>query len=170
MIKVAPRVLYMWDAHLVKFKAGLGSGTNNIAELMAVKLPLMFESKKGAHVLQIFGDSLVLIKWTNEVNDLTTTISGPYMRRYNLIGLHLMFFLKWCVQKKEHGCWWLIKSWAMGIHHRPMHSSILNQKNLPFLNTEIILSAFVIYNISAGCADKIEKTPIRCYCICCCKL
>jgi len=58
--------------------------TNNIAELMAVKLPLMFESKKGAHVLQIFGDSLVLIKWTNEVNDLNNYNLRPIYEEIQL--------------------------------------------------------------------------------------
>jgi ribonuclease HI len=41
----------------------LGQGSNNYAELMALKLLLSFAGEKGITKLQIFGDSLVIINW-----------------------------------------------------------------------------------------------------------
>eukprot|EP01018_Ginkgo_biloba_P002192 Gb_33330 [translate_table: standard] len=51
------------DSHLFKFKAGLEIGTNNYAELLALKLLLKLATDKEVRSLQVFGDSLVIIKW-----------------------------------------------------------------------------------------------------------
>jgi hypothetical protein len=42
---------------------GLGPGTNNFVELMALKLLITFVGEKGILNLQIFGDSIVFINW-----------------------------------------------------------------------------------------------------------
>ena len=43
---------------------GLGIGTNNFAELLALNLLLQIAGEKGIHNLQIFGDSKNVINWT----------------------------------------------------------------------------------------------------------
>jgi hypothetical protein len=45
----------------LKFKAFMGRGSNNFAELMELKLSLLMDSEKGAQMIQVFGDSLVVI-------------------------------------------------------------------------------------------------------------
>jgi hypothetical protein len=56
-------VLYLSDSHFFKLKMGLGSGSNNYTELMALKLLLTFVEEKGIISLQIFEDSMVVINW-----------------------------------------------------------------------------------------------------------
>jgi ribonuclease HI len=46
-----------------KIKMGLRSGTNNFAELMSIKLLLLFSKEKKLTSLQVFGDSQVVVKW-----------------------------------------------------------------------------------------------------------
>jgi hypothetical protein len=41
-------VLYLFNDHILKFKDGLGRGTNNLAKLMASKLLKMLVVEKGA--------------------------------------------------------------------------------------------------------------------------
>lgn len=48
--------LYFSYSNYFFFKSVLGSGTNNYAELMALKLLLMFVIEKGARSLQVFSD------------------------------------------------------------------------------------------------------------------
>jgi ribonuclease HI len=60
-------VLYLSDNHFFKIKMGLGQGTNNYAELMALKLLLQFSGEKGVQSIQIFGDSMNVINWTSKV-------------------------------------------------------------------------------------------------------
>ena len=45
---------------------GLGSGTNNYVELMTLKLLLCFAIERNCKKIQIFGDSMVFIKWINK--------------------------------------------------------------------------------------------------------
>ena len=54
-------ILYLSDEHFFTFSAGLGLGTNNFAELLALKLLIILALKQGVHTLQIFGDSQLVI-------------------------------------------------------------------------------------------------------------
>jgi ribonuclease HI len=45
---------------------GLGSGTNNYVELMALKLLLLFTREKGIQQIHIFGDSMNVINWARK--------------------------------------------------------------------------------------------------------
>jgi hypothetical protein len=58
--------LYLSNKHLFKIKMGLGPGTNNYVELLALKLLLQFVGEKGVQNLQIFGDSKNVINWTRK--------------------------------------------------------------------------------------------------------
>jgi len=58
-------IIYLSENKHFSLKAGLGSDTNNFVELMALKLLLLFVIEKGIKMLQIYGDSLVVIIWAN---------------------------------------------------------------------------------------------------------
>ena len=59
-------LLYISYVHFFTFSAGLGLGTNNFAELMAIKLLITLALKHEIHTLQIFGDSQLVIKWVSD--------------------------------------------------------------------------------------------------------
>lgn len=50
----------------IKASVGLGSGSNNFAELAALKLLLCWLIQRNIPTIQIFGDSLNVIKWVND--------------------------------------------------------------------------------------------------------
>ena len=54
-------MMYISDDHFFSFKAGLGMGANNFAELCALKLLLIFARRNSLDKIQIFGDSQLLI-------------------------------------------------------------------------------------------------------------
>ena len=58
-------VLYLTDSHFFVMSLGLGGGTNNFAELMSLKLLMMFALEKGCTALNFLGDSLNVINWIN---------------------------------------------------------------------------------------------------------
>jgi ribonuclease HI len=45
----------------------LGQGTNNYAELLTLKLLLLFAKEKELLHLQIFGDSMISINWARKL-------------------------------------------------------------------------------------------------------
>jgi len=51
------------DSHFFVLSAGLGEGSNNFAELMSLKLLLIFAIEKGCKKLNVFGDSKNVINW-----------------------------------------------------------------------------------------------------------
>ena len=55
-------MLYLSD-HFFSFKVGLGVGTNNFAELCALKLLLLLARRNSLDKIQIFGDSQLVINW-----------------------------------------------------------------------------------------------------------
>jgi hypothetical protein len=59
-------VLYLSDSHFYKIKMGLGQGTNNYVELMALLLLLKFAREQGVHTIQLFGDSMNVINWSQK--------------------------------------------------------------------------------------------------------
>lgn len=48
---------------------GLGLGTNNYAENMALKLLLCFAKEKECKSIQVFGDSMNAINWINKIQN-----------------------------------------------------------------------------------------------------
>ena len=59
--------LYLMDDHYFLFSAGLGACANNFAELFTLKLLLIFALEKGCTVLQVFGDSMIILNWIKEL-------------------------------------------------------------------------------------------------------
>ena len=69
-------ILYLSDEHFFTFSAGLGLGTNNYAELLALKLLIILALKQGFQSLQIFGDSQLVINWVTgkfRINNIVLT-------------------------------------------------------------------------------------------------
>ena len=69
-------ILYLSDEHFFTFSAGLGLGTNNYAELLALKLLIILDLKQGVQSLQIFGDSQLVINWVTgkfRINNIVLT-------------------------------------------------------------------------------------------------
>ena len=58
-------VLFISEDHSFTFKAGLGFGTNNFAELIGLKLLLTLSLHHNYKQLQIFGDSELVINWAS---------------------------------------------------------------------------------------------------------
>ena len=56
-------ILYIKDDHYITFKAGLGIGTNNFAEICALKLLLSLVLGNQISKIMVFGDSLLVINW-----------------------------------------------------------------------------------------------------------
>ena len=54
-------ILYIKDDHYITFKAGLGIGTNNFAEIGALKLLLSLDLGNQISKIMVFGDSLSII-------------------------------------------------------------------------------------------------------------
>ena len=69
-------ILYLSDEHFFTFFAVLGMGTNNFAELSALKLLIILALKQGVKCLQIFGDSQLVINWVSgkyRINNILLT-------------------------------------------------------------------------------------------------
>ena len=58
-------VIFINDQHYFTFKAGLGSGSNNFAELLGLKLLLSLSLENNFKKLHIFGDSQLVINWVS---------------------------------------------------------------------------------------------------------
>jgi len=60
-------VLYLSDTHYFELICGLGEGNNNFAELLSLKILLIFAVEKGIVNLSVMGDSMNVVNWINEV-------------------------------------------------------------------------------------------------------
>ena len=58
-------MLFLSDVHFFSFKASLGLGTNNFAELCALKLLLFLARRNSLDKIQIFRDSQLVINWAS---------------------------------------------------------------------------------------------------------
>ena len=60
--------LYFSDTHYIHHKVGQEEGTNNYAEMTALKHLMQASIENGCRSLQIFGDSMNIINWENEIH------------------------------------------------------------------------------------------------------
>ena len=56
-------LLFLSDSHWFEISIGLGEGTNNYAELLSLKILLLFSVEKGCSKINFYGDSLNVINW-----------------------------------------------------------------------------------------------------------
>lgn len=59
-------IIHIIKSHSLKASVGLGNGSNNYIELSALKLLLCWLIHMNIFTVQIFGDSLNVIKWAND--------------------------------------------------------------------------------------------------------
>ena len=62
-------ILHLSESHFFTLSMGLGEGTNNFAELMSLKLLLIFALEKGCTSLNCFGDSMNVINWIKQTQE-----------------------------------------------------------------------------------------------------
>ena len=60
-------ILHMAENHSFELMVGLGEGGNNRAELLSLKILLIFATEKGCRNLKVFGDSLNVINWVMRI-------------------------------------------------------------------------------------------------------
>ena len=79
-------LIYFSDEHFVKFKDGLGFGTNNFAELIGLKMLVILD----LHItkLQVFGDSQMIKNWVTCLHRIHNVQLSPLLNeviRYSKI-------------------------------------------------------------------------------------
>jgi len=62
-------VLHLSASHFFILSMGLGAGSNNYAELLSLKLLLIFALEKGCLTLTCFGDSMNVINWVKRTQE-----------------------------------------------------------------------------------------------------
>ena len=91
-------VIYLSETHYLCFSMGCGSSSNARAELLALWVVLRVSHLMGLPMRSIFGDSMVIISWINELSalDLPTLIHWcediKYMKRLapQVIFMHIV--------------------------------------------------------------------------------
>ena len=63
-------ILFMDNAHCYFMKYGVGHGTNNHVEFLALWILLKVATKKQVRRLLVLGDSKLLMEWENERNQI----------------------------------------------------------------------------------------------------
>jgi len=77
--------IYLNPEHSFKASVGLGLGTNNYAELSALRLLLCWLIRKNIFAIQIFGDSLNVINWVNGSSSCHNQILKPLLEEIMLL-------------------------------------------------------------------------------------
>jgi len=78
-------VLHLSDTHSYTISMGLGEGSNNFAELMSLKLLLIFALEKGCTKITCFGDSLNVINWVNNTQECRNLRLGNLLAATRMI-------------------------------------------------------------------------------------
>ena len=60
-------ILHLGENQSFELITGLGEGSNNWAELLSLKLLLIFAAEKGCRTIKVFGDSLNVINWVKRI-------------------------------------------------------------------------------------------------------
>jgi len=73
--------IYLPDGHMYHYKVGLGSGTNNRAELLSLWSLLWLAKRLGCTELKVYGDSKAIIDWINQAASIrNTALNHWYLR------------------------------------------------------------------------------------------
>jgi len=120
-------------------RAGLGEGTNNYAEVMALKLIILLAAEMEIKNINIMGDSLVTIKWANKQSDCHIMRLRPIIEEIHQLS-SLFDHISFSHVYREHnehadqlskeavglilGRWqieYTSEQQAYGYYHRPFH-------------------------------------------------
>eukprot|EP00253_Pinus_taeda_P008165 PITA_08165 len=75
----AGMVIHLNESHSISASVGIGNGSNNFAELSVLKLLLCWLIQRHIFAIQIFGDSLNVIKWVNGINRCQNYMLRPLL-------------------------------------------------------------------------------------------
>lgn len=78
-------IIFLSEVHLINLKAGLGGGSHNYAELLALKLLMKLAAKKGVTRSHVFGDSLVVLNWMNGKFKMGNLVLSPIFEQMKII-------------------------------------------------------------------------------------
>ena len=62
-------ILFLSDHHFCELMVMLGEGRNNFAELLSLKIILIFATEKGCRTLNFCGDSMNVINWIKGIQN-----------------------------------------------------------------------------------------------------
>jgi len=80
-------VIHINDNRSLKASVGIGSGTNNFAELLSLKYLLCWLIHLGIGSVQIFGDSMNAINWFNNTQRCRSHVLIPILEEIQLLKL-----------------------------------------------------------------------------------
>jgi len=86
-------VLHLSASHYFTLSIGLGAGSNNYAELMSLKLLLIFGLEKGCTSITCFGDSLNVVNWIKRTQDCRNLRLGNLLSEIRMIILRYDNFI-----------------------------------------------------------------------------
>ena len=95
-------VLFLSDSHFFVISMGLGGGTNNFAEIMSLKLLLIFSLEKGCNKLNFMGDSLNVINWINQTQECRQLRLSHTLHSIRLLLQRLDSFSCWHVYRENN--------------------------------------------------------------------
>ena len=72
-------ILFMDNAHCYFMKYGVGHGTNNHVEFLALWILLKVATKKKERSIIVLGDFKLLMEWENERNQMRNMALAPIM-------------------------------------------------------------------------------------------
>lgn len=81
LVFIRASLVFIRDSHVISFKATVGEGSKNKAELYALWLLLKIAMKRGLNGLQVMGDSKLVVEWKNEISRLNNLIFVRIMDR-----------------------------------------------------------------------------------------
>jgi ribonuclease HI len=88
-------VLYLTNTHYFTLTMGLGSRTNNYAELMALKLLLTFSREREIDNIQLFGDSMVVLNWIRKSQACHNIRLAPLLDEvFTILNSYSQFFVR----------------------------------------------------------------------------
>ena len=76
-------IIYIFESHIVNFRAGLGHETNIFVEIMVLKLALILAAEKRTYHLQVSGDSMLVIKWITREYHMDNFLLQPILDEIN---------------------------------------------------------------------------------------
>ena len=73
-------ILHVSDNHFFELIVGLGEGSNNFAEIMSLKILLVFAAEKGCRAINFMGDSMNVINWIKGIQQCRILILDNVLR------------------------------------------------------------------------------------------
>ena len=95
-------ILYLSDSHFYTLTMGMGAGTNNFAEILSLKLLLIFAVEKGIKRLTVLGDSMNVVNWTKQTQACRNVRLANILLSIETIIQTFDFFSCWHVYRENN--------------------------------------------------------------------